>query len=130
MADTLDVLVVSDDIHLRDVATFGFPEDAEIRLAVDSRDAWGLILERQPDCVVVDLQTGSAGGFNLIRSIHQDPRTSEISTLLLLERPQDAWLARQAGATMTRVKPVEASTLVADVESIVGPAKPSPRPSR
>ena len=122
---TLDVLVVSDDAHLRDVATYGFPEAAEVRLAIDSRDAWTMVLERIPDCVVVDLQTGSAGGFNLIRSIHQDARTDGIATLLLLERPQDAWLAQQAGATLTRVKPIEASALVADVCSIIGSADPS-----
>ncbi len=114
----MDVLVVSDDAHLREVASYGFPEYAEVRLAVDSRDAWTMILDRRPDCVVVDLQTGSSGGFNLVRSIHQDPRTDGIPSLLLLERPQDDWLARQAGATLTRVKPLEASALVADVLSI------------
>ena len=120
---TLDVLVVSDDAHMRDVATYGFPDHAEVRLAVDSRDALRMVAERNPDCVVVDLQTGSSGGFNLIRSLLQDPATDEIVSLLLLERPQDAWLAKQAGATLTRVKPLEASALVADVLSLTGSSR-------
>ena len=121
----LDVLVVSGDSHLREEARFGFPDDVEIRFAVDSRDALKMVFEKAPDAVVVDLQTGSAGGFNLIRSMDQDSRSSGVPSLLLLERPQDAWLARQAGATLTRVKPLEVTDLVADTFSIVQSAEAS-----
>lgn len=119
-ADTeLDVLVVSGDPHLREEARFGFPKDTEIRFAHDSRDALAMIFDKSPDAVIVDLQTGSAGGFNLIRSMRQDSRSSKVPSLLLLERPQDAWLARQAGATLARVKPLDVSDLVSDTFSIV-----------
>lgn len=122
---TLDVLVVSVDTHLRDEASFGFPDDTKVRFAIDSRDALTMIFEDVPDAVIVDLQTGSAGGFNLIRSMRQDARSLDVPSLLLLERPQDAWLAKQAGATLTRVKPLEVSDLVADTLSIATPAKAS-----
>lgn len=107
------VLVVSDDPLLREEARYGFPEDA-ICFASDSRDALRMIEDRLPQVVVVDLQTGSAGGFNLIRSLRQHERTRDIPTLLLLERPQDSWLARQAGASGVRVKPLEVSDLVTE----------------
>ena len=107
------VLVVSDDPLLREEARYGFPEDA-VGFAIDSRDALEAVQDKLPEVVVVDLQTGSAGGFNLIRALRQHDRTRDIPTLLLLERPQDAWLARQAGASAVRVKPLEVSDLVAE----------------
>ncbi len=115
----LDVLVVSSDVHLREEARFGFPDDTQIRFAVDSRDALKMIFDKVPDGVIVDLQTGSAGGFNLIRAMRQDSRAAKVPSLLLLERPQDMWLARQAGATLTRVKPLEVTDLVADTFALV-----------
>ena len=118
----LRVLVVSDDPLLREEARYAFPEDA-VRFALDSRDAAGSIQEELPDVVVVDLQTGSAGGFNLIRSLRQHQPTSEIPALLLLERPQDGWLARQAGASAVRVKPLAASELVGETLALVPSAE-------
>ncbi len=114
----LRVLVVSDDPLIRDEAEYGFPEHVALRMATDSRDAWRLILDDLPDVVIVDLQTGSAGGFDLIKVLRQDQRTESIPALLLLERPQDAWLADQAGATATRVKPLEAAELATEAVAL------------
>ena len=122
---TLNVLFVSEDPHLREEARYGFPQEIGIHFAIDSRDALLAIFEDAPDVVVVDLQTGSAGGFNLVRSMHQDPRAEKVPSLLLIERPQDAWLAKQAGATLTRVKPLDVSDLVADTLSLTDSAKAS-----
>ena len=125
MADDakLRVLVVSDDPLVRDEAEYGFPEDVTLRMATDSRDAWRLILDDVPDIVIVDLQTGSAGGYDLIKALRQDARTESIPALLLLERPQDAWLAGQAGATASRVKPLEASELATEAVALAGGSK-------
>ena len=120
----LRILVVSDDPLLREEVRYGYSED-EVSLATDSRDALARVEEGLPDVVVVDLQTGSAGGFNLIRSLRQHKKTREIPVLLLLERPQDEWLARQAGATATRVKPLEVSDLVFETLALVSSAERS-----
>lgn len=127
MADEtkLLVLVVSDDPLVRDEAEYGFPNHVTVRMGTDSRDAWQLILDELPDVVVVDLQTGSAGGFDLIMALRQDERTEAIPALLLLERPQDAWLADQAGATAARVKPLEPSELAAETVALAGAANRS-----
>ena len=113
---TLSVLLVSDDAHLREVAKFGFGEETDVTLATDSRDAWKVLVERIPDVVVVDLQTGSAGGYNLIREMRELARDTR--TLLLLDRPQDEWLGRQAGADAIRVKPLDPAELVDEVRAL------------
>ena len=114
------VLVVSDDPHLREEAEFGFAEETDVTLALDARDAWRYLATSAPDAVVVDLQTGSAGGFALVRDMKADTRLKEVPALILLEREQDTWLARQAGASAVRVKPLEVSDLVDEVARLGG----------
>ena len=119
----MDVLLVSDDEQLRGAVSSGLGDDIEARLATDSRDAWEMILEATPDVLVVDLQTGSAGGYNLLKELHESGR--EISALLLLERPQDKWLAKQTGAQSVRVKPLDVSDLVDEITALGPNSKPS-----
>ena len=112
----MSVLLVSDDAHLREEAKFGFGEETDVTLATDSRDAAKVLAERIPDVVVVDLQTGSAGGYNLIREMRELARDTR--TRLLLDRPQDEWLGKQAGADAIRVKPLDPAELVDEVRAL------------
>jgi CheY-like chemotaxis protein len=114
MAQT-PVLVVSDDPEVRDQMISACPSGAEITLRHDARDAWESMEGRRPAVVVVDMQTGSAGGFGLCKDMAQSERLRDVPVVILLERTQDAWLARQAGATFSRVKPIDAHELFFDV---------------
>ncbi|MEA2499058.1 MAG: hypothetical protein QOH26_1463 [Actinomycetota bacterium] len=113
------ILVVSDDEHLREEATFAFPSDVEVVLAKDSKDAWRFLEERRPDVVVVALRSGNAGGFNLLRDMSQRENLRDVPSLMLLERDQDRWLCKQAGATACRTAPIEAGDLAAETLSLV-----------
>lgn len=106
------VLVVTDDDRLAAEAEFGLPR-CEVTRAEDARAAWAAMQRFTPALVIVDLQTGSAGGFSLARDMAADRRLAHVPVLLLLERPQDAWLASQAGAAAYRVKPLAAADLAA-----------------
>ena len=117
------VLLVSDDERLRDSAESGLGNEMHVRMATDSRDALRSIADEKPDVIVVDLQTGSAGGYNLIKELRE--AAYEIPSLLLLERSQDAWLAKQAGARSVRVKPLDVSQLVDEISAIAGPKSPN-----
>jgi DNA-binding response OmpR family regulator len=109
------VLVVSDDPHLTQEATLAFSENVRIELAGDARQAQKILETVVPDVVVVDIQTGSAGGFSLCREMIQTTRLRDVPVLMLLERSQDEWLARQAGAHAIKVKPIEVDDLVTAV---------------
>ena len=115
----IQFLVVSDDPHLREEARYAFPADVDVVLATDAREAWKLLGTGTPSAVIVDIQTGSAGGFGLRRDMSQDPRLRDVPTLMLLERVQDAWLAREAGATVYLTKPVDAGELVAESLALI-----------
>lgn len=118
-ADRGHVLVVSDDDGIRDEARFGFAPDLEVALARDARDALRQMEAEVPTVVVIDLYTGSAGGFGLCKEMDQTPRLRDVPVLMLLNRDQDRWLAQQAGAKLIRTKPIDTSDLVADTLSLI-----------
>jgi DNA-binding response OmpR family regulator len=113
------IVVVSDDPLIRGEVEYGFPSDVEVLLARDSRGALALMADRAPDVVIVDIQTGSAGGFALAREMSQTDRLRGVPLLMLLERMQDEWLARQAGAAEAIVKPIETGELVGRAMALI-----------
>ena len=113
------VVVVTDDPHVREELAYGFPSGVVVQMAVDARGAWDLMAITTPSVVVVDLQTGSAGGYALSKDMRDVMRLARVPILMLLDRPQDEWLAKQAQATMIRLKPIEVTRLVGDVMSMM-----------
>lgn len=118
------LLVVSDDPEVADELRFGLPGGIEVASATDARDAIDKLASLTPRAVVVDLQTGSAGGFALARDMSQIARLAAIPVIVLLEREADSWLADQAGATLALKKPVDGSVLLAAVSSVLDKKTP------
>jgi DNA-binding response OmpR family regulator len=118
------LLVVSDDPEVADELRFGLPGGIEVAAANDARDAIHKLASLTPRAVVVDLQTGSAGGFALARDMSQIARLASIPVIVLLEREADSWLADQAGATLALKKPVDGSVLLAAVSSVLDEKTP------
>ena len=118
------LLVVSDDPEVADELRFGLPGGIEVASANDARDAIAKLASLTPRAVVVDLQTGSAGGFALARDMSQIARLASIPVIVLLERAADSWLADQAGATLALKKPVDGSVLLAAVSSVLDEKTP------
>jgi DNA-binding response OmpR family regulator len=113
------VFVVSDDDHIQAEARFGFSAEIDVDGALDAREAWEKLLKRRPDVVVVEIRTGSAGGVGLVRDMSQTSLLHDVPVLMLLERAQDEWLARQAGATKTLAQPFDAATLATMALSLI-----------
>jgi CheY-like chemotaxis protein len=113
------VLVVSDDPIVREQARFGFPAGVRVSFANDSRDAWTSLRAERPTLVVVDMQTGNAGGYGLSRDMAQTERLRAVPVLILLERAVDAWLAHEAGASAYLTKPLGPAELPRAVTSLL-----------
>lgn len=120
MPPTRGVLVVTDDPALELEARFAFPDDFDVVVVEDARAAARELAAWTPAVVVVDLLVGSAGGFALGREMSQSHRTESIPMLMLIDRHQDEWLARQAGAAAVRTKPIDTAELVASALDLVG----------
>lgn len=107
------IVAVSDDPRIADELRFGVPDGLEIVAATDARDGWKeMAMSEPPSAVVVDLQTGSAGGFALALDMSHNAVLATVPIVMLIERDQDAWLARKAGARVVLRKPLEPAVLV------------------
>lgn len=106
------LLCVTRDQSVLDDARYAFPADVEVVCVSDAREAWAALERSTPDAAIVDLQSGSAGGFNLARDMSQNDRLKDVPILMLLQRTEDTWLARQGGAEAVLVKPVHSDELV------------------
>jgi DNA-binding response OmpR family regulator len=118
VADEAVLLLVSDDERLRSEVANGLSGHFSVRIAEDSRSASRLMSRFTPAVVIADIRTGSAGGSGLVRDMRQDGRLRDVPVLMLLERPQDAWLAKTSGADLVRTKPISIEQLLRDVASL------------
>jgi DNA-binding response OmpR family regulator len=110
----MEVLLVSPDPVTRDLMALtvrsierrtGAP--LRFRAARDGVLGLRVALRDRPDVVVADELASRAGAFALARSLRDDadPYTGVI--VIVLERRQDAWLAKWSGADAWFVKPVD-----------------------
>lgn len=120
MPATRGVLVVTDDPTLRREAELAFPEDFDVVVVEDARRARSELGAWTPAILVVDLLSGSAGGFALGADMAQDRTLSHVPMLMLIDRHQDEWLARQAGADAVRTKPIDTAELVESALELLG----------
>lgn len=77
-------------------------------------------LRERPDVVVADEIASRAGAFSLARTLRGDPDPFRGAIVILLERRQDAWLARWSGADAWFVKPVDPFELADRLAELVG----------
>ncbi len=117
-SSTRSVLLVADDDEILD-ERLGFPQHIDVRTARDAREAWELMRNETPIAAVLDLRTGSAGGYSLARDMSADTRLARVPIVMVIERTQDAWLAKQAGVQAVLTRPLEPGEVVATTLSLV-----------
>jgi CheY-like chemotaxis protein len=109
------ILVAADAQWVRDQVRAAFvgpgQEVVEVTRGQDVRDTFARI---HPDLVVLDLQIGNMGGVAVaidLRLEESGGRLPRARILLLLDRRDDAFIARRADVDLTLVKPVDAGIL-------------------
>ena len=109
------ILVAADAQWVRDQVRSAFvgpgQEVVEVTRGQDVRDTFA---EVDPDLVVLDLQIGNMGGVAVaidLRLEESGGRLPRARILLLLDRRDDAFIARRADVDLTLVKPVDAGIL-------------------
>ena len=122
----IDLLVVTDDLQVQEELTYALPVGVQARFAADARSAWKELQTGVPSVVVVDIQTGSAGGYGLTKDMGARPEFAHVPVVMLLERRQDSWLAKQAGAAFFVCKPVPATSLVRQCLEAATAPRPGP----
>ena len=83
--------------------------DAEVELveAPNGRVGVEAAWRERPDVVIAEEITSPAGAFSLTKELRDSDPPYTGAIVILLERPEDAWLARWAGADAWFVRPVD-----------------------
>jgi CheY-like chemotaxis protein len=109
------ILVAADAQWVRDQVRSAFVGPGqEVVEVTRGQDVRGTYAELDPDLVVLDLQIGNMGGVAVaidLRLEESGGRLPRARILLLLDRRDDAFIARRADVDLTLVKPVDAGIL-------------------
>ncbi len=117
------ILVIDDDPGVRVLCRIAFREGGdEIVEAASGREGLELLATETVDAVVLDVMLPSVNGFEILRRIREDARTSDLPVVLLSVRVgiQDQIDGWRAGADDYLTKPFSPSVLAAKVYEICG----------
>lgn len=109
------ILVAAEAKWVRDQVRSAFVGPGQQVVEVTrGQDVRAKVDELEPDLVVLDLQIGNMGGVAVaidLRLEESGGRLPHARILLLLDRRDDAFIARRADVDLTLVKPVDAGVL-------------------
>jgi len=104
------------------VAALGGP-DTSFTLCREGRLVAGLVRDRTPDLVILDLQIGTMGGVAVTMDLRLDESGGllpHVPILVLLDRTADVHMARRSGADGWLIKPLDALRLRRASRAIAG----------
>ena len=109
------ILVAAEAKWVRDQVRSAFVGPGqEVVEVTRGQDVRAKVAELEPDLVVLDLQIGNMGGVAVaidLRLEESGGRLPHARILLLLDRRDDAFIARRADVDLTLLKPVDAGVL-------------------
>src|SRR3954468_2360314 len=109
------ILVAAEAKWVRDQVRSAFVSPGqEVVEVTRGQDVRAKVDELEPDLVVLDLQIGNMGGVAVaidLRLEQSGGRLPHVPILWLLDRRDDAFIARRADVDLTLLKPVDAGVL-------------------
>jgi DNA-binding response OmpR family regulator len=115
------ILVIDDDPGVRLLCRIAFRADGDEVIEVASgREGLEILTSGGVDAVILDVMLPSISGFEILRRIRQDDRTSDLPVILLSVRVgmQDKIEGWEAGADAYLTKPFSPSELSVKVHEI------------
>jgi DNA-binding response OmpR family regulator len=116
------VLLADDDPGLRRLigTTLG-TDDFDLLHATDGQEALDIARERRPELVLLDVNMPKLDGFEVCRSLKNEPETAGIKVVMLTARGADVDRARgrDAGADDYFIKPFSPVQLLNKVYSLL-----------
>ncbi|KUJ74693.1 two-component system response regulator [Thiomicrospira sp. XS5] len=116
------ILVVEDEAAIRDMLNFTLTAaNYKVIEAPNAEQGWKMLLEHQPDCVLLDWMLPGVSGVSLAQRIRQNDQTASTPILMLTARGEenDQVQGFEAGADDYVVKPFSPRALVARVKALL-----------
>ena len=114
------IVIVEDDEDIADSIRYNLEREGyRLRLARSGEDALGLILDRLPNLIILDLNLPHMNGFELCRRLRAESSTARVPILMLTARSDEAdkVLGLNIGADDYITKPFSIRELMARVNA-------------
>jgi len=111
---TVVLLATDSDSVFAEVDATLASDDCEVLRVRHGADVLPVVIDRDPDLVVLDLQIGSMGGIATCLAIKQEEGAMRLDprpVALLLDREADVFIAREARSDGWVIKPVDSLRL-------------------
>jgi len=116
------ILIVEDEAAIRDMLNFTLSAaDFNVIEAPNAEQGWNLLMENQPDCVLLDWMLPGVSGVSLAQRIRQNDQVADIPIIMLTAKGEenDQVKGFEAGADDYVVKPFSPRALVARVKALL-----------
>ena len=114
------VLVVEDDLALREFLCTALADEFEVAGAVSGEEAVELARQLRPDVVLLDVMLPGLSGLDVVRVIRSDPSLKDTPVLVMTAFSEiDANDAEAAGASRFLAKPFDLHELTAAVRDLL-----------
>ena len=121
------ILVVDDEPHIRVLLEQTLEDledeyDVELFVASDGEEGLEIIREEKPDLVFLDVMMPKMNGYDVCRTVKNDPELQDIKIILLTAKGQEAdkKLGLEVGALKYMTKPFDPDAVVEEAVSILG----------
>jgi two-component system alkaline phosphatase synthesis response regulator PhoP len=116
------ILIADDNENIRDALTYLLEDEGyELLLAKDGADTLRKVRERKPDILFLDIMMPEINGYDVCRTIKNDPDLKSIYVIMLTAKGQVAEQERgkEVGADEYIVKPFSPMEILARVKSLL-----------
>jgi two-component system alkaline phosphatase synthesis response regulator PhoP len=120
--DNKKILIADDNENIRDALTYLLEDEGyELLLAKDGADTLRKVRERKPDILFLDIMMPEINGYDVCRTIKNDPDLKSIYVIMLTAKGQVAEQERgkEVGADEYIVKPFSPMEILARVKSLL-----------
>ncbi len=121
------VLIVDDNADIRSMLRLALERDFHVTEADNALSAWSMIKISPPDGIVLDvMMPGLLNGLQLCDQIRQDPQLQGLVIVVATAcgQPADQAYAMALGANAYYVKPFSPQALLAELQHLLGEARP------
>jgi len=120
--DQKTILIADDNENIRDALTYLLEDEGyELLLAKDGADTLRKVRERKPDILFLDIMMPEINGYDVCRTIKNDPDLKSIYVIMLTAKGQVAEQERgkEVGADEYIVKPFSPMEILTRVKSLL-----------
>ena len=121
------IIIVDDEVHIRALLEQSLEEleedhGVEILSAENGQEGLEVIREERPGLVLLDVMMPMMNGYDVCRSIREDPELTDVKVILLTAKGQEADREQgvQVGATAYMTKPFDPDELLEVAKNMLG----------